>query len=281
MSAPAAPAAPVSGRAEVADGVELAWAAHGPADLPVLVLVHGFTGSAADWAGVVDDLVTIGGRRVVTMEHRGHGASTNTGDAATYTFARLTADLAALLDHLDGTIGGLERVDLLGHSMGGIVSMRYALEHPQRLRSLVLMDTAARADPVGNPQDLLRSGIARIERTGDLLGMFADFGALLPEDVRARMARAWGAMDPVAFVALGTELVEHDDGLLERLAALDVPTTVLVGEHDTGLRRGADELAATIPGARLVVIPDAAHSPQLENREAWLAALAAHLGGTG
>lgn len=263
-----------SGTVEVAAGVEQAWAAHGDGDLPVLVLVHGFTGSAADWAGVVDALAEV--RRVVTVEHRGHGASTNTGDASTYTFARLEADLAATLDAL-----GLDRFDLLGHSMGGVVSMRYALAHPERLRSLVLMDTAAKADPVANPNDWFRSGIERIRRTGDLVEMLGSFVGALPEDVAARMTAAWGAMDPVAFVALGDELLAYDDGLLARLAGLAVPTTVLVGEHDTGLRGGSDDLAATIPDARLVVIPDAAHSPQFEHRSAWLDAVCTHLSDTG
>jgi pimeloyl-ACP methyl ester carboxylesterase len=62
--------------------VELSVAEHGAGD--PLVLVHGFTGSADDWAGVVGPLSA--DRRVITVEHRGHGDSTNTGDASTYTF---------------------------------------------------------------------------------------------------------------------------------------------------------------------------------------------------
>jgi len=54
-------------------------------------------------------------------------------------------------------------------------------------------------------------------------------------------------------------------------------TTVLVGQHDDRLRDASDDLAAAIPGAVLVVIPDAAHSPQFENRQAWLDAVEAHL----
>jgi pimeloyl-ACP methyl ester carboxylesterase len=83
-------------------------------------------------------------------------------------------------------------------------------------------------------------------------------------------------MDPVAFTTLGAELLSHRS-VLDRLAGLAVPTTVLVGEHDTGLRGAADDLTATIPGAHLVVIPDAAHSPQVENRTAWLEAMHSHL----
>ncbi len=68
-------------------------------------------------------------RRVLTLEHRGHGHSTNTGDAPTYTFDQLVLDLTAVVDALD-----LDRFDLLGHSMGGTAATRYALAHPERLR---------------------------------------------------------------------------------------------------------------------------------------------------
>jgi pimeloyl-ACP methyl ester carboxylesterase len=83
-------------------------------------------------------------------------------------------------------------------------------------------------------------------------------------------------MDPVAFTELGEELLTYPS-VVDQLAELDIPTTVIVGENDTGLRAAADALAATIPGAHLVVVPKAAHSPQDENREAWLTAVEDHL----
>jgi pimeloyl-ACP methyl ester carboxylesterase len=83
-------------------------------------------------------------------------------------------------------------------------------------------------------------------------------------------------MDPVAFTELGEELLTYPS-VLDRLATLDIPTTVIVGEKDAGLRPAADALAATIPGAAIVVVPGAAHSPQDENRDAWLTAVEAHL----
>jgi pimeloyl-ACP methyl ester carboxylesterase len=64
--------------------------------------------------------------------------------------------------------------------------------------------------------------------------------------------------------------------LLDGLSRLEIPVTVLVGERDNGLRAGADQLAATIPGAELIVIPDAGHSPQEDNPAAWLAAIRSH-----
>jgi 2-succinyl-6-hydroxy-2,4-cyclohexadiene-1-carboxylate synthase len=253
------------------NGVELAVERHGHGD--PFVLLHGFTGGAVDWAGVVEDLAAR--REVITVEHRGHGASTNTGDAATYTFDQLVADFAQVADDLD-----LERFDLLGHSMGGIVAMRYALAHPERLRSLVLMDTGAAASPEGPQQAWMRAGF-ELSREGGMTAVYEVIAPFLGEGEAGERARAevrakYDQVDPVAFRALGEELLVHPS-VLDRLATLAVPTTVLVGEHDTGLRPESDALAATIPGAVLVVIPDAAHSPQAENRSAWLAAVFEHL----
>jgi len=253
------------------NGIEVAVERTG--DGPPLVLVHGFTGSATDWAGVVDELAT--GREVVTVEHRGHGNSTNTGDEATYTFDQLVADLAAVVDALE-----LDRFDLLGHSMGGIVAMRYALQHPERLRSLILMDTGARASAEGPSTAFMRAGFD-IAREGGVAAVLASIERFIPDDevgqrTLVQLRDNYDHLDVAAFLALGEELLTHPS-VLDRLAGLTVPTTVVVGENDHNLRPAADDLAATIPGSVLVVIPDAAHSPQVENRSAWMDAVLSHL----
>ncbi|ONH61706.1 alpha/beta hydrolase [Frankia sp. CcI49] len=140
---------PVVRRVEVAAGVELhvedlrpaaarpngPHAPNGP-NSPPTVLVHGIAGTTADWARVAPDLATA--RRVIAYDQRGHGASDRADGRSSYTFDLLLADLVTLLDAL-----GLTAVDLVGHSMGGVVALRCALEHPDRVRSLVLVDTAA------------------------------------------------------------------------------------------------------------------------------------------
>ena len=65
--------------------------------------------------------------------------------------------------------------------------------------------------------------------------------------------------------------------LHDRLASLEMPVLVLVGEQDRPFVGSSERMAKAIPGARLVVIPDAGHSPQVENPEAWWAALTAFL----
>ena len=145
-------------------------------------------------------------RRVITFDHRGHGDSPNTGDAPTYTFDQLVADMSSLVDRL-----GLDRFDLLGHSMGGVVAMRYALRHPERVRSLVLMDTAGRA--MGGASDFMRGGIELVRAQGtravyDVVQPFLGTGERA-DVMRDRMRTKLEQMDPVAFVALGEELLSY------------------------------------------------------------------------
>ena len=100
------------------------------------VLLHGFTGSKLDFH---DQLGWFADKyRVLAPDQRGHGESTNVGSADDYRLSTLATDLAGFL-----TAVGAPRCHLLGHSMGGMVSLRFALRCPERLRSLILMDTAA------------------------------------------------------------------------------------------------------------------------------------------
>jgi pimeloyl-ACP methyl ester carboxylesterase len=271
------------GRQAIGDHVTLAVTVWGRASTePLLVLVHGWTGGRHDWDDVGAELAEAApGRRVLAYDHRGHGTSTHTGDPATYTFERLVEDLDALLAKV-APADEVPQIDLLGHSMGGVVAQWWALRHPERLRSLVLMDTAGAASG-GLPMVVLERS-AQLGREQGMAAVVdeavAAFGAdLAPDDadaLRATLGRSLGAMDPEAFLALARELGTHPS-VLDALGGLDVPTTVIVGEHDDGLRGAADELAAAIPAAHLVVIPDAGHSPQREQRDAWLAALREHL----
>jgi pimeloyl-ACP methyl ester carboxylesterase len=248
------------------------------------VLVHGFTGFRDDFREQLPALTELG--RTIVYDHRGHGDSTNTGAAASYSFAQLVDDLGAVLDAL-----GVRHCDLLGHSMGGMLALRFALAWPQRVASLVLMDTAARAPDHMPRAPLAAAGaIARsqgMETLAELLrGRAADdpsrpeaerrleleMGAAFWERRRKRLV----AMDPEAFAALALELVDHTP-LTDRLSEIGCPTLVMVGEQDAGFVAPAEEMARGIPDARMVVIPGAAHSPQLENPDAWFTAIREHL----
>jgi pimeloyl-ACP methyl ester carboxylesterase len=142
------------------------------------------------------------------------------------------------------------------------------------------MDTGAGASPDNPSAAFMRAGL-ELARTGGMDAVLESIERFIPDDEDGRRTRDhlrhnYPAMDAAAFTALGEELLTHAS-ILDQLAALVVPTTVIVGEHDKGLRSASDDLAATIPGAVLEVIAHAAHSPQVEAREAWLEAVGRHL----
>ncbi|MCM3882722.1 alpha/beta fold hydrolase [Frankia sp. R82] len=269
----------------------------GSTDCPVdsnngpLVLVHGIAGSAEDWAAVATGLAA--SRPVVAYDHRGHGASGwACGGRSEYTFDLLFADLVAVLAAL-----GPAPVDLLGHSMGGVIALRYALEHPRRVRSLILVDTAAA--PANAPGPIARRLVGSIlDKVSDTFAGRQHTDPAEPADADAdadadshataeieavrsgptpqqRAADGLGKVDPNALASFGRELGTYPS-LVSRLGEIAVPTTVIVGEHDSSLRASARTMADSIPGARLAVIAGADHSPHASRPLAWLTAVDDH-----
>jgi 2-succinyl-6-hydroxy-2,4-cyclohexadiene-1-carboxylate synthase len=248
------------------------------------VLVHGFTGSRDDFRERVPELARLG--RTLLLDQRGHGGTTNSGRHEDYTLDGLVGDLAAAFDAL-----GLARADLLGHSLGGMVALRFALAHPERVSSLVLMDTSPRPMPLPIPEpvraalvDLVhRQGVAALlpsmrQRPDDQLApsFRRSVEQVGPDAFWERVRSKLEAMDPCAWDALLRVLGEHE-AVTDRLAEIRCPTLVMVGAEDAPFLGPADELERGIAGAQRVTIEGAAHSPQLENPPAWSAAIRAHL----
>ncbi len=250
-----------------------------------LVLVHGFTGHRQDFAEHLPALGELGW--TVAPDLRGHGESTNTGREEDYRLERLAGDLLRLLDAL-----GAERFDLLGHSMGGMVALRLALARPERVASLILMDTAP--GPLRDlPLETFRLAW-RVAREAGMESLQRMAQARAAEDPTrtaadrrlerergpawywARHRRRFLAMDPVAYAELGREIVEQES-LVPRLPEIRCPSLVLVGEEDRSFVEPARVMAAALPDAALVVIPGAGHQPQFEAPSAWFAAVRDHL----
>jgi|SRR5215470_4369556 len=265
------------------NGVRLAYEDVGRGTRP-FVLLHGLTGVRDDFREQLPALAALG--RTILYDHRGHGESEKVGEASAYSFAQLVDDLRALLDALD-----VPRCDLLGHSMGGMLALQFVLAHPQRVASLVLMDTAARAPDHFPRAPLAAAGaIARSDGMRTLAALLRGRAADDPTrpDAERRMERELGeaywerrrrrleAMDPEAFAVLTLELVDGPP-LTARLGEITCPTLVMVGDQDAAFWAPSEELAHAIPGAQKVVISGAAHSPQLENPAAWIAAIREHL----
>jgi pimeloyl-ACP methyl ester carboxylesterase len=173
--------------------------------------------------------------------------------------------------------------------MGGMVARRLVLAHPHRVEALVLMDTSPGPVPGIDPatveagiQVARTDGMAVLKQLQDELD---PLGTPAHQRVVAERPgyrefgdRKWAALSREMWIALVAELV-HQPDQLDALRTLDVPTLVVVGEQDTPFLAVSRQMAATIPGATLVVIPDAGHSPQFENPSAWFAAVDAFVRG--
>jgi pimeloyl-ACP methyl ester carboxylesterase len=248
------------------------------------MLLHGFTGSKEDFSEWLDPLAEAGWH-AVAPDHRGHGKSSKPDTESDYSIAILAQDALALADQL-----GWSHFALLGHSMGGFISQDMSFSAPGRLDALVLMDTGH--GPVTSIDPELVSAAVSVVRSRGIDAL-ADIllGRESPLDTPAHrrlLAERPGfaqfedykfrAASPHLYAALAAELLTLPDSL-EKLRRLppSLPTLVIVGEQDTPFREPSREMQSAIPDARLVVIPDAGHSPQFENPEAWWKALSGFL----
>lgn len=266
------------------DGAELAYheiAGSGR----VFVLLHGLTGHRDDFRGVLPRLAEGNDLRWVVPDLRGHGDFSHTGRPESFGFDSLVRDQVGLLAAL-----GVECCDLLGHSFGGMVALRFVLAHPARVRSLVLMDAGPSA-PDGYDRSLFEKAgaIARTHGMAFLQSRIEQVMRANPDPSPAdRQTHKWAdlywphhrlrhtAMDPVAYGALGLAMVEQVS-VVPRLGQIGCPTSILVGEDDVEFLRGAALLQDGVPRATRVTLPDAGHHPHIENTEAWLAALREHI----
>lgn len=262
--------------------------ADGPLDLAVLeageggrplLLAHGFTGAKEDFSDFVDRLADLGWH-VVAPDHRGHGASAQPASEDAYSFERFAEDLVALMDAL-----GWPRAVVLGHSMGGMVVQVLATSAPHRVEALVLMDTSHAPLSLGDPTLAEKAGAVALERGMEaILAGQAESPLDTPAHLRVLATRPGYrelgdrkllASSPHMYAAMIRAILSDDpaDDRVEALRAVAVPTLVLVGEQDAPFLDPSSRMAEAIAGAELVVLPDAGHSPQFENPDAWWAAL--------
>ena len=247
---------------------------------PGLMLVHGFGGAKEDFADPVPDLAR--DHTVVVFDHRGHGASDKPDDLAAYSLDRLVADTLAVAD-----AAGLERFILLGHSMGGMVARKIAIRFPARVQALILMDTSH--GPIeGFDPEILEIGvyIALAEGKDALKKIMDEAGTLNTPAYERVLAerpgyrefgeRKWADVGVEMWCAMAREIGSQTDDL-PAFPSIACPALVIVGEQDKPFLAPSRAMANAIAGATLVVLPDAGHSPQFENPQAWIDTMRAFL----
>jgi pimeloyl-ACP methyl ester carboxylesterase len=235
-----------------------------PGSAPPLLLSHGYGASSQMWRPNVAALAA--GRQVITWDMRGHGRSDSPDDPEQYSHAACMADMGALLD-----AAGTERAVLGGLSLGGFLSLAFALEHPQRVDALVLCDTGPgyRSDQARQQwNDRAGKTAARLERDG-LAALGGD-----PEGIGYGHRSARG----LALAARGM-LAQQDARVMEGLPSVKVPVLVLVGARDKAFVPAAGYITAKIPGAVQVVVPDAGHMSNVDQPDLFNQSVLAFLGG--
>ncbi len=255
------------------DGIRLHYELAGETG-PLVVLTHGLGGCLEFFQPHVDALART--YRVLRWDLRGAGRSEKPpGPYAPELFAR---DLAALLDHV-----GERAAYVVGHSGGGVVAQRFALDFPSRARALVLASTSsevgAKATAAWNrlAETVERQGFGSADRDPDPRSFGPAFAAAHPEVVRA-LADQTRANDPRAYAASARAFGTYNwTAELDRLQA---PTLILQGLADQMTPPGGSViLSRRIPRARLVMVPEAGHNLPIEMPVLFTAAILAFLAG--
>ncbi|MBX3023501.1 alpha/beta fold hydrolase [bacterium] len=206
-----------------------------------VVLSHGLAAGEAVWAAQVPALAPR--HRVLTWDLRGHGRSAP--DPGPCTIADLADDLRRVLD-----AAGIERAVVLGHSAGGVVAMRFAIDHPARTAGLVLVGTASECNDRARQfyEDLAAIAEDRgMESVRRRLGVNAEQGRQSPTDPAtfARVARAMASLNAAPLTA--------------RLGEIRCPAQMIVGEKDFLGAGGSVILHRHIAGSRLAIVPGRGH----------------------
>jgi len=237
------------------DGAAIAWSSDGDESAPPVLLVMGLAYPAAMWWRLVPALSER--YRVLRVDNRGAGL---TGDVpgGPYTVETMAADCLAVLDE-----AGVERAQVVGISMGGLISQEIALTAPERVSSLCLVAThAGTAHAVWDAEALAMLGNRGEMTVQEAAEMSLPFN-YAPGTPRERIEEDWAVRFPLA--ASPTGYLNQLAGAsawsgLERLPSLQMPTLVLHGEVDRLVPADNGRmLAKAIPGAELTIVPDANH----------------------
>ncbi|MDX8478760.1 alpha/beta hydrolase [Mesorhizobium sp. VK24D] len=226
-----------SGYAPV-NGIQMYYAVFGKGD-PVL-LIHGGLGHADIWASQVATLSKT--HKVIVADSRGHGRSTRTDEP--YGYDLMASDYLALLDYLK-----IDKTALVGWSDGGIIGIDIALHHPERLTRLFAQAANVTTDGVDPGVMTNKTFAAYIDRSG--------------RDYK-KLSKTPDQYD--AFVAQISHMWESQPAWTkELLGKITTPTAIVAGDHDEAIKRAHTEyMASAIPGAKLIILPNASHFAMLQ-----------------
>ena len=231
------------------DGTRIAYRLDGPEDRPVLVLSNSIATTFHMWDGQVPELAR--SFRVLRYDFRGHGGSD--APAGAYSLDRLGRDVLELLDFL-----GLARVHFLGLSLGGFVGQWLGIHAPERIERLILSNTSPHLGPASYFDEQIRNVLSAddLSATAEMFmrnwfpaSMLAGRNETVEEFHAAILA-----MSPQGLA--GCFAAVRDADLRRPISLITAPTLVIGGEDDkVTLASHSEAIAATIPGAELLLLP--------------------------
>ena len=249
------------------EAMELAYEERGSG--PVLAFIHGFPLDRRMWIGQLSGLAKV--RRCVAMDLRGHGLSSIDAKDPEFSMDLFADDVAKTLDAI-----GADKADIAGLSMGGYVLFSLWRRHPDRVRSLIFIDTKAEAD-----SDEAKAGREKTAEAVSEQGMQPIYDSLGPKvvgsspsiEVQDKLKQMMLDTAPEVAAADALAMRDRADSTAD-LPNITVPVLWLHGEEDALMPiDGARASAAKIPGAKFVAIPKGGHVAPMENPDATNAAI--------
>ena len=234
------------------NGIEIDYEVTG--DGPVVLLGHGYGSTRHMWD---DQHRALDRWRVVSWDMRGHGQTDSPSDPKQYSAALIVADMRALLQHV-----GAERAIIGGLSLGGYVSLAFALAHPGMTQALVICDSGP---GYRNAEARAQWNQRAQERAASLESKGLDALTRRSKETQQAVHRS---AQGLAHAARGM-LAQEGSQVIDGLASIRVPTLVIVGDQDQPFVAPSEYMAKKIAGARLAVIPGAGHSSNLDQPEAF------------
>ncbi len=245
------------------NGVDIYYEQRGEGE--ALVFLHGFTGSGKDWENQIN--LVSGSYRTIALDHRGHGGSEAPALSEEYSIKVFSEDVYALLTEL-----GIEVCCLVGHSMGGFMSLQFVLDHPEMVKGLVLVDTSSGDWDSAPGYEEFKAKLNDLARNEGLAAAFAFDVANNP--VKIEKFKRHPEMEEISRNKVLNTSVEGYihvgncfgkwPSVTDRLGEINVPTTVFYGDEDVGFIRSSQILKDGIAGAKLIVVPGAGHNPHEE-----------------
>lgn len=257
------------------NGTEMHYTDSGQGE-ETIVFSHGLLWSGEMFDAQVDHFGK--SYRCITFDHRGQGKSGVPDDG--YDMDTLSEDAAALIEQL-----AVGPVHFAGLSMGGFVGMRLAIRRPDLLKSLILLETSADAEPEEN-----RPKYKKMNFVARWIGLWAVADKVMPimfsqsflkDPARVKERARWKkAMIENHKIGITRAVVgvTHRNPVYDQLGQIDLPTLIVVGDEDVAtVPAKSERMHAAIKGSDLVIIRRAGHSSTIEEPEAVNAALGAFL----